>query len=75
MTDQIKPLNHIVAPIWEHESSDYPDVIKVPMEDSKVITYRREVEQPNPQCLKTLEIIQGMKNCIYVGYKAKHVKK
>lgn len=74
-TAQIKPLNHSVAAIWEHESSDYPDLIKVPMEDSKVITYRREVEQPHPQCLKTLEIIRVMKNCTYGGYKAKHEKK
>lgn len=59
---QIKPLNNIVAPIWEHGFSDYPDMIKVPMEDGKVITYRREITQPHPQVLKACEIIRKMKD-------------
>ena len=69
--EQIKPLNHIVAPIWEHDSSDYPDVIKVPMEDSKVITYRREIEQPNPSFLKAMDNLDNF----VCGYRPKHAKK
>lgn len=68
---QIKPLDHRVAAIWEHEWSDYPDLIKVPMEGGKVISYRREIEQPHPQCLKTLEIIRLMKEHTYGGTKQK----
>ena len=68
MSEQIKPLNHSVAAIWEHETSDYPDLIKVPMEDGKVVSFRREIEQPHPQCRKALESLNRM----HVGY---HVKK
>ena len=71
MTEKIKPLNHSVAAIWEHDWSDFPDLIKVPMEGGKVITYRREIEQPHPQCLKTLEIIRLMKEHTYGGTKQK----
>lgn len=68
---QIKPLDHRVAAIWEHDWSDYADLIKVPMEDGKVVSYRREIEQPHPQCLKTLEIIRLMKEHTYGGTKQK----
>lgn len=68
-TEQIKPLNHSVAAIWEHDWSDYPDLIKVPMEGGQVITYRRVIEQPHPQCLKTIEIIRLMKEHTYGGTK------
>ena len=74
MTEQIKPINHIVAPIWERDSSDYPDLIKVPMEDSKVITYRREIEQPHPQCMKAVDLIRKMAESEH-GYKPRHEKK
>ena len=68
----IKPLNNSVAPIWEHDTSDYPDVIKVPMEDSHVITYRRVIEQPHPSFVKAIGNIRtGYK----YGYVGKHVKK
>ena len=72
MTEQIKPLNHVVAPIWEHESSDYPDVIKVPMEDSQVITYRRVIEFPHP---KLAEAIGNIRTGYKYGYQGKHAKK
>jgi hypothetical protein len=70
-TLQIKPLANSAAPIWEHGSSDYPDLIKVAMEDGHVITYRREVEHPHPQCLKSIELIRIMKNHTYGGKHAK----
>ena len=75
MAEQIRPLNHTVAAIWEHDSSDYPDLIKVPMEDGQVVTYRQEIKQPHPQCMKALDLIRIMKDCTYGGYKAKHEKK
>ena len=69
---QIKPLANSAAPIWERESSDYPDLIKVAMEDGHVIAYRREVGQPHPQCLKSIDLIRIMKGHTYGG---KHAKK
>lgn len=73
----IKPLNPSLAAIWEHEDSDYPDLIKVPMEGGKVITYRREIQQPEPMLLKSIDLIQSMNATIYGGYKykEKHAKK
>ena len=71
---QIKPLG-TGAPIWECDGSDYPDILKMPMEDGNVITYRREIEQPHPQCLKAVELIRMMKDNTFGGYKGKHTKK
>lgn len=74
---QIKPLGS-GAPIWEYESSDYPDLLKMPMEDGHVVTYRREIEQPEPRVMKSIELIANMNRLIrentYGGYKAKHKK-
>jgi hypothetical protein len=50
--EKIKPINHTVAAIWEKDYSDYPDLIKIPMENGRVITYRREILQPEPQMTK-----------------------
>lgn len=57
----------MVLPIWEHEWSVYPDVVRVSMENGKVIDYRCEIKQPRP-------ILKGMldrftETC--VGYRAK----
>jgi hypothetical protein len=71
---QIKPLG-TGAPIWESEASVYPDLLKMPMADGQVITYRREIEQPHPQCVKAVELIRMMKDTTFGGYKGKHTKK
>ena len=54
---------------WEHEFSDYTDLIQVPMSDGRVINYRRETEQPHPQVMKTLELIRVMNGYTYGGTK------
>ena len=75
-TKRIHPLNNTVAPHWEYGTSDYPDEVKVPMEDGHAIKYVRFIEQPHPKCLKTIEMIQIMKKHTYGGgYKGKHVRK
>ena len=73
-TLQIKPLNPHIAVIWENAWSDYPDMAKIPMEDGKVITYRREIVQPEPRVQKCVDLIRAMQNCTYGGYKPKHIK-
>ena len=70
-TIRILPLPKVTG-FWEHEESDYPDEIRVPMSDGKVITYRREIEQPHPQCMKAVDLIRIMNNHTYGG---KHAKK
>lgn len=47
-----------VAGGWEHDWSKYPDFIRVPMSDGSVRTYRREIEQPHPQCMESIETIR-----------------
>ena len=56
-----------MAPIWEHDTSDYPDVVKVAMADGHVITYQRVIEQPHPNCLKAIDLIKIMKGHTYGG--------
>lgn len=72
--NQIKPLPQS-APIWEYETSDYPDLLKVPMENGHVITYRREIEQPEPRVMKCIDLIRVMNKCTYGGYKPRRNKK
>ena len=74
---QIKPLLRTVAPIWETDASDYPDIVKVPMENGHIVTYRREIEQPIPQCMpqSAQEIIQILKRNSFGGQKKKGVKR
>ena len=64
-----------VTGYWHHESSDYPDEIKVKMADGQFVTYERKIEQPHPQCRKAIDLIRIMTDCTYGGYKAKHEKK
>lgn len=71
--EHIEPLSNCVAPFWRRDSSDYPDEIKVPMEDGSVETYIRLVQQPLPQCLKAVELCRKMLNELS-GYKPKHGK-
>ena len=81
MSEPVKTVRTIpttmVTGYWESDSSQYPDRIKVVMADGKRVTYRIDIEQPHPQCVKSLELIQIMKKHIYGGngYQAKHEKK
>ncbi|MBQ1792977.1 MAG: hypothetical protein II008_22605 [Oscillospiraceae bacterium] len=68
MTEQIKPLNSGIACIWDHDFSDYPDRLKIPMHDGQIITYHREIEQPHPSLVKAQKNIRKMKAVI--GYQA-----
>lgn len=76
MTKQIKPLG-TGAPIWEHDSSEYPDLMRMPMEDGNVKNYRLEIEQPEPSFLKAMDLISKLP--VYgpsaAGYKGRHAKK
>lgn len=69
--EQIKPAKQAMAPIWEREGSDYPDLIKVPMEDGNVITYRRDITQPGPVFLDTRKLIGILERSACGGYKRK----
>ena len=49
----------------------YPETVRIAMSDGKVITYRIDIQQPNPSFLKAMDNLDRF----MVGYKAKHVKK
>ena len=44
---RVLPLPKVTG-VWEHDSSKYPDLIKVPMSDGKVIRYHIDIEMPHP---------------------------
>ena len=47
---RVLPLPKVTG-VWDHDVSKYPDRIRIPMSDGKVVTYHIEVEQPHP-CLE-----------------------
>ena len=53
-----------VTPVWEHDTSRYPDRVRIPMSDGKVVTYCIDVEMPHP-CFTMA--MKNLKN-ICVGY-------
>lgn len=58
---QVLPLPKVKG-YWKYDCSRYPDVIKVPMSDGKVITYHIDVDLPHP-CLeasfRNIEMMEG----------------
>ena len=54
---RVMPLPKVTG-IWEHDASRYPDKIRIPMSDGKVITYHIDVDLPHPcfeAAIKTIE--------------------
>ena len=55
-----KPLVAVTA-IWEKDSkSDYPETIRIPMDDGHVVSYKLDVEQPHPCFLNAMELLKKM---------------
>ncbi|MBO7711179.1 MAG: hypothetical protein J6S83_11965 [Lachnospiraceae bacterium] len=59
---RILPLPKVTG-IWTYDGSKYPDIVRVPMSDGKVIRYVLDVEQPRPRLFRREE------------YQGKHAKK
>lgn len=77
MPDKVKPLID-VTPQWDHDTSIYPDIIRIPMEDGKVIDYRMDTGQPHPSFIDCMNIVRKWHDQdIMVGYqyKPRHEKK
>jgi len=55
---RVMPLPKVTG-VWRHDSSRYPDEIRVPMSDGKIVRYHIDVEMPHPCCVA---INEGMKN-------------
>lgn len=57
---RVMPLPKVTG-TWLYDSSKYPDTVRIPMSDGKVIRYRIDIEQPHPQLLEAIENIRNMK--------------
>jgi hypothetical protein len=55
----------VVHPVYEHDWSEYPEKIRVPMDDGKVVDYRMVIQQPAPLFKDALD--KFTETC--VGYK------
>ena len=62
---KIKPLIDVGA-VWEHESSEYPDFVRIPMRNGKVVRYRLDMVQLHPAFRAAMENIR-----VIVGYQYK----
>ena len=54
---RVMPLPKVTG-VWDHTVSRYPDRIRVPMSDGKIVTYVIDVKQPHPcfeAAMKNLE--------------------
>lgn len=51
---RVLPLPKVTA-VWEHDYSKYPDAVRVPMSDGKVITYWTTPPMPGPVLRDALE--------------------
>lgn len=63
---RVLPLPKVTG-IWRHDSSKYPEIIRVPMSDGRIITYHIDVEMPHPQLMAALENIKRMEGYSRAG--------
>ena len=63
--DRPLPMN-IAVPVYEYESSKYPDKIRVSFLDGHTEVYEKRIEQPHPLVLRNIEIMKETKKKI--GY-------
>ena len=71
---RVLPLPKVTG-IWEHDTSQYPDKVRIPMSDGKVVTYRIDVNLPHPAFVDAMENVRKMRVGYQYGYEGKHVKK
>lgn len=71
MGKRIKPLPQAL-PVYEHDWSDYPDRLRVAMDDGKVVDYVLQVTQPKP-VLK--DLLDKLDETVFGGYKYKDGKR
>ena len=56
---RVLPLPKVTG-VWEHDCSRYPDRIRIPMSDGKVVTYTIDVEMPHPCFEAAMKNIERM---------------
>ena len=58
----------MAVPIYEHDSSKYPEQIRVSFADGHTAVYDMRIDQPHPLVLKNIEIMKETKKKITQGY-------
>lgn len=72
---KVKPLIDVL-PVWDDEDSDYPDAVRIAMEDGNVITYRIDRPELAEESFKrAMEILRSWPVTAETGYQAKHIDK
>lgn len=56
---RVLPLPKVTG-IWDHDVSRYPDRIRIPMSDGKVVTYTISVDMPHPCFEAAMKNIERM---------------
>ena len=72
---EVRILPHPKVFVDKWDADGYPASIVVKMSDNTEMEFVREIKQPQPQCVKAVELIRTMKGHTYGGYKGKHTKK
>ena len=57
---RVMPLPKVTG-VWRHDCSRYPDEIRIPMSDGKVIRYHIDVEMPHPCFEAAMKNLSNMK--------------
>lgn len=66
MTGRIKPMISVNA-IYERDASTYPDVIRIPMSDGHVVSYRIDEKEQHPAFTRAMEMVAVLKEHVYGG--------
>ena len=56
---RVMPLPKVTG-IWKHDCSRYPDEIRIPMSDGKVVRYQISGEMPHPWFVAAMKNIERM---------------
>lgn len=57
---RVRPLPKVTG-VWDHDVSRYPDRIRIPMSDGKVVTYHIDVAMPHPCFEAAMKNLSNMK--------------
>ena len=68
---RVLPLPKVTG-FWDHDVSRYPDRVRIPMADGKIVTYHIDVEMPHP-CFEAA--MENIRTGYKYGYHGKHAKK
>lgn len=57
---RVLPLPKVTG-VWERDISRYPDKVRIPMSDGKIVSYVIDTKQPHPSFLAAMEEIRRNK--------------